>query len=75
MQPSIASLRTTTECRRCKTHLIQPEWSECVSSNKTIHLWKCCICGHEFETVDNRLQRAASEDELIERFLPNLLVA
>lgn len=67
MPPSIASLRITAACRRCKTRLIQPEWSECVSPNRP-SIFGNALSAYMNPTVFNR-------DELIEQFLPNLLVA
>ena len=75
MSTSLASLRISAECSRCKTHLIAPEWSEYVSKQETVHIWHCPICGNEFETVDNSIVPTLSDDELVEEFLPVLLVA
>lgn len=71
---SIAS-RRGTECPRCEARLIAPEWSEQVGADSTVHLWRCWICGHEFETSDHQAVNAQPEAELIEEFWPNLLVA
>jgi ribosomal protein L37AE/L43A len=55
--------------------LIFPEWSESVNDRQTINIWHCPACGHEFETTDNVVEQTPSDAELIEEFLPNLLVA
>ena len=75
MSTSIASLRISAQCDRCKTPLITPERSEIVSANETIHVWHCPICGNQFETVDTKIDKMTSEDQRIEDFLPTLLVA
>jgi hypothetical protein len=75
MSTSIAAVRISAQCDRCKTHLISPEWSECVSAKETIHIWSCPICGNEFETVDTKNDQIMSDDKLIETFFPILLVA
>lgn len=75
MSASIASLRISAECDRCKTKLIVPEWSEVVGASETVHIWRCPICGNEFETIENKMVQTMSDDEVIEDFFPNLLVA
>jgi hypothetical protein len=75
MSTSIASLRVSAQCDRCKLPLIAPEWSEVLSANETIHIWYCPICGNEFETFDTKTDQTMSDDEAIKDFFPNLLVA
>ncbi len=75
MSTSIVSLLAPTTCARCKAFLFIPEWSETVNTNETIQIWHCPICGHEFETVGTNASQAMSDDEVIEDFFPNLLVA
>jgi len=75
MSTSIAARRISTACDRCKTHLVGPEWSECINERETVHIWSCPICGNEFQTIDDRAERTFSENELAQEFLPNLLVA
>ena len=75
MVTSIAALRISTMCERCKTHLIAPEWSEIVNERETVHIWSCPICGNEFQTIDNGVEPVLSDTELAEEFLPNLMVA
>jgi ribosomal protein L37AE/L43A len=70
-----ALLRHSTSCAQCGTALISPEWSESAGDRKTIHIWHCLVCGHEFETMDDVPDQKPSEAELVQEFLPNLLVA
>ncbi len=69
------AFRFSTECVKCGTPLTVPEWSEIVSAGQATHIWHCPVCETEFETTDNCVEQAPSEEELIEEFLPNLLVA
>ena len=71
----LASLRVSTKCPQCEMPLIAPEWSECVSDQKTLHIWHCPLCGNEFETVDNAAAKVISDDELVDDFFSSLLVA
>ncbi len=75
MPSSIASLRVSADCTRCKALLIQPEWSEWISPNKTIHIWNCPIYGNYFETIDTYVESVISDEKLMKDFLPNLLGA
>ncbi len=75
MSASIASLRISAQCTRCGTPLIVPAWSEAINDTEWVHIWSCPLCANEFETVDRRAEPAVSEDELVQDFLPNLLVA
>jgi len=72
---TIASLRCSAECTHCGATLIFPEWSESVGARDTINIWHCAIYGNEFETTDKSVEKVSSDVELIETFLPNLLVA
>jgi len=75
MATSVAALRISTMCERCKTHLVTPEWSEAIEGEETVHIWSCPICGNEFQTVDKHPEPEFSEAELAQEFLPNLMVA
>ena len=55
--------------------LIGPEWSETVDERQTVHIWRCPICGNEFETVENQIEQPLPNAELVQEFLPNLMVA
>ncbi len=71
----IASLRCSAKCPQCGTALISPEWSESVGKQKTTHIWHCLVCENEFETMDDIVEQKPSEAEIIQEFLPSLLVA
>ena len=71
---TIAALRHTTNCAQCGETLIAPERSEYVGAGKIHHAWQCSRCDHKFETLDP-VPLTALSSELIETFLPNLLVA
>ena len=73
--PITAAVRCSAKCVQCKTTLLFADWSESVGDGKTVHIWHCPMCGHEFETVDSVAEETLSEAELVEEFLPNLLVA
>ena len=75
MSTSIASVRISAKCDRCKTPLISPEWSEVAGPNETIHIWHCPICDNEFETVDTKNDQTMSDADVIEDFFSTLLVA
>jgi ribosomal protein L37AE/L43A len=65
----------SAQCPRCKITVIGPEWSETIDERQTVHVWRCPICGHEFETTENHVDEQLPEAELVEEFLPNLMVA
>jgi transcription elongation factor Elf1 len=69
------AVRHSAKCPRCEIKLISPVWSEAIGEHETVNFWSCPICGNEFETTDNIIDAAASEKELAEEFLPNLMVA
>ena len=64
----------SASCPNCKTVLTSPEWSESVRENETTYLWRCTVCGREFETKRNFVEKEPSEAELAEEFLPDLVV-
>jgi hypothetical protein len=51
------------------------EWSEAVAEKETVCIWRCMGCGNEFETTDKAVVQGPSIFELVEEFLPNLVVA
>ncbi len=65
----------SAECPRCMLKVIEAEWSEGVDERQTIHLWRCPSCGHEFETIEDHVEQPLPESQLVEEFLPNLMVA
>jgi Rieske Fe-S protein len=71
---TITSRQHSETCTHCGAAVIGPEWSESVDEQKTIHIWHCVVCGNEFETKDEVIEEKPSNAELVERFLPNLLV-
>jgi len=74
----VATLRNVTHganCARCGMNVTAPEWSESAGPEDTVHLWHCWYCGNEFETSDHHGMKEPPVTELIEEFLPNLLVA
>ena len=71
---TISALRHATDCVWCGEKLIAPEGSEYVGTDEIRHSWQCSRCGHEFETLDP-IPLTELSPEVIEEFLPNLLVA
>ena len=69
------SFRPSAKCVKCGAMLVFPEWSENISEQKAAYVWRCLACGDEFETTDDAISCASSDDELVREFLPNLLVA
>ena len=65
----------SAKCGRCGTILIGAEWSENLADGGCVHIWQCPVCSYEFETMDNAVEKTESDAELVEEFLPNLLVA
>lgn len=65
----------STTCACCGATLISPEWSESTAGQKTVRIWHCIVCGHEFETTDDAVEPELPDTELVQEFLPNLLVA
>ena len=75
---SVASLQSfdhRLECAQCGEKLIAPEQSEYVKTEEVRNFWRCANCGHEFETAANFHADSTLPIELVEAFLPNLLVA
>jgi len=66
--------KNTPRCAHCGIVLSAPEWSESVGENETTYLWRCTVCGHEFETKSNFVEKEPSEAELAEEFLPDLVI-
>ena len=69
------SIQHPKTCTSCGMALAFPEWSESVDGDTTIHIWHCLGCGNEFETTDGSINEKPSDTELVQMFLPNLLVA
>ena len=56
----MASLQRSATCPRCGIKLISPEWSKTVSAYMTLSLWRCPICGKDFETTDYIVEETQS---------------
>jgi len=72
---ALASLRVSARCPQCELLLIAPERSECVSDQKTVHSWRCPMCGTGFETVDHAATKPIFDDERVDEAVIRLLVA
>jgi len=72
---TVATFQCSAKCGQCGTPLIVPEWSETISSERAVHVWHCPVCESEFETIDSCVERSPRVDDLVQEFLPNLLVA
>ena len=71
----IGSNRHSQACLHCGTAATLPEWSETVAEEETVYIWRCMGCGNEFETRDKVVAQGPTSIELVEQFLPNLVVA
>jgi ribosomal protein L37AE/L43A len=74
---SIGSTYHSTTCRKCGNVLSMPEWSEFVSESLVFNFWSCMACGNRFETgaFAPADKNSKIDDEVLEEFLPSLLVA
>ena len=75
---SITPLRhfdCTARCIRCGQELIAPVLSEYVGKNEVRQLFCCKNCDYEFEMLIQTDERSTLSPEIIEEFLPSLLVA
>jgi DNA-directed RNA polymerase subunit RPC12/RpoP len=63
------------ECRECGDRIIAPECSEYAADGVVRHLWRCSRCGCEFETRIVFDPSSPLTPDLVEMFLPSLLVA
>lgn len=66
--------RLPPTCAHCKTIQTMPEWSENAGDNEIAFFWRCSTCGQEFETREHLVDPQMSKDELVETFLPDLVV-
>jgi Zn finger protein HypA/HybF involved in hydrogenase expression len=69
------SLRQSFKCESCGQWLTAPKRSTYVNEEQITHLWACPKCGSEFETSIFLGQEAPLTPEVVDTFLPNLLVA
>jgi predicted RNA-binding Zn-ribbon protein involved in translation (DUF1610 family) len=72
---TIASVRQSCKCESCGQWLMAPERSTFVSEEQVTHFWVCPKCGNEFTTSFFLGPEQPLVPEIIETFLPNLLVA
>jgi hypothetical protein len=61
-------------CQQCGDRIMAPEFSEYLCEGAIRHLWCCSKCKHQFEThVVSHVDTSLSP-ELLEQFLPSLVV-
>jgi transcription elongation factor Elf1 len=70
-----AAFERPTTCTRCGEGLTASVWSAPLSIEETRNFWCCSKCGNMFETIDPIPNEELLPIELIEKFLPGLLVA
>ncbi len=70
--PTIASLRQSHTCTRCREELIAPERSLYLSEDTVANIWVCRHCGYEFETSMNL--HPSLTPEVIGKYFPSLLI-
>ena len=74
-EPTMTANRHSQACPHCGIAATLPEWSEAVAEKETVCIWRCMGCGNEFETADKVVVQGPTIIELVEEFLPNLVVA
>jgi len=72
---TITSLHQSCKCARCGEWLIAPERSIYVSEEQVSNFWVCPKCGNEFETSIYLSEDVPLTPEVVDSFLPTLLVA
>jgi Zn finger protein HypA/HybF involved in hydrogenase expression len=72
---TIASVRQSCKCESCGQWLMAPERSTYVNEEQITHLWVCPNCGNEFETSIFSGPDVPLTPEIVDEFLPNLMVA
>jgi hypothetical protein len=70
---TIASLQKN--CIRCGERLTSPQRCTYLDEEFVCYLWVCPKCGCEFEASTCLYEDASMPAEIVETFLPNLLVA
>ena len=73
--PFTRRTRFGAQCSRCSEELIAPEKSEFVNDAEVRHAWCCPICGYEFFLSVQIDPKTPMPLELVEQYLPALLVA
>ena len=71
---TIGSVRQSCKCQSCGQWLTAPEQSAFVSEQQVTHSWVCPKCGNEFKTSFFLGSEQSLAPEIIETFLPDLLV-
>jgi hypothetical protein len=71
----ITSLEQPAKCIRCGGRLSAPDKCSYVDEEFVCYHWICPKCGCEFESSICLYQDAPMTPELVEEFLPNLLIA
>jgi len=72
---TISSVQQSCKSENCGQWLMAPERSTFVSEELITHFWVCPKCGNEFTTSFFPCPDQPLVPEIIETFLPNLLVA
>jgi transcription elongation factor Elf1 len=72
---TVASLRQSFKCKSCGQWLMAPEWSTYVNEQQVTHLWACSKCGNKFKTSIFLDEEVPLAPEVINMYLPTLLVA
>ena len=65
------------ECVKCERELIAPEWTEYRNERQVHHVWHCCDCDRQFETIVSLPADNKSMKDIRTRadVFPSLLVA
>ena len=71
----VTSLRQSAKCIRCGGRVSAPDKCTDVDKEFACYRWVCPNCGCEFEGSTYLDQDAPLAPEIVEKFLPDLLVA
>ena len=71
----ITSLNKSAKCIRCGGRLSAPDKCSHVDEEFVGYHWTCPKCGCDFEASACLYQDAPMTPEIVEEFLPNLMVA
>jgi hypothetical protein len=71
----VTSLKQSAKCIRCGGRVSAPDKCANVDQEFACYRWVCPKCGCEFEASTCLLQDAPLAPEIVEKFLPDLLVA
>ena len=67
--------RFAAQCTQCGEELVAPQKSEFVNEAEVRHAWGCPSCGYEFFRSVQIDPKTPMPAELVEQYLPSLLVA